>query len=80
MDDLRKNGGAKKAGGCDVTELARRNAELAVAFSQAYAAGDFTFERQREFSKDSERLNMLSTSDPSRACEEIARLKTKYGL
>lgn len=80
MDDLRKDGGRKKAGGCDVTELARRNAEFAAAFASAYAAGAFSFEQQRQFSKDSEKLNMLATSDPSQACEEIARLKTKYGL
>jgi len=57
MDELRKNGGKKNAGDCDITEMAKRNVQLATDFQQAYASGKFTYERQRQFSKDSEKLN-----------------------
>jgi hypothetical protein len=80
MDQLRKDGGRKKAGDCDITEMAKRNIELATDFQKAYDAGQFTYERQREFSKASEKLNMLATSDPGAACQEIARLRAEYGL
>ncbi|MFN8392932.1 MAG: hypothetical protein U0136_21745 [Bdellovibrionota bacterium] len=80
MDDLRKNNGKKKAGDCDIVEMAKRNAALANDFKAAYDAGKFTYERQREYSKDSEKLNMLATSDPGAACREIDALRAKYGL
>jgi hypothetical protein len=80
MEQLRKDGGKKKAGDCDVTELARRTVELATDFQKANDAGKFTYERQRQFSKDSEKMNMLATSDPGAACSEIARLRAEYAL
>jgi hypothetical protein len=80
MDELRKNGGSKKAGDCDITELAKRNVQLATDFQKAYDAGKFSYERQRQFSKDSEKLNMLATSDPGAACRAIDELRAEYGL
>ena len=80
MDQLRKDGGRKKAGECDITELAKRNVQLATDFATAFGAGKFTYEQQRQYSKDSEKLNMLATSDPGAACREIEALRAKYGL
>jgi hypothetical protein len=80
MEQIKKNGAQKKKGGCDIIEMAKQNAQLAVDFQAAYDEGKFTTERQRQFSKDSEKLNMLATSDPSAACDEIALLRRKYGL
>jgi hypothetical protein len=80
MEEIKKSGAQKKKGGCDIVEMAKRNAQLAVDFQAAYDEGKFTFERQRQFSKDSEKLNMLATSDPSAACDEIEALRAKYGL
>ena len=80
MEQLRKSGGKKGPGGCDVAELARRNIKLATDFQAAYDAGKFTYERQRQFSKDSEKLNMLATSDPGAACRELDQLRAQYGL
>ena len=80
MDDLRKDGGAGPTGGCDLTKAAESMLALAEDFEKAYAAGKFTYERQREFSKDTEPVAAMTTTDPSKACEEIAALRTKYGL
>ena len=80
MDDLRKDGGAGAGGECDVTQAAERMLALAEDFEKAYAAGKFSYERQREFSKDSETAAALTTVDPSKACQEIAALRQKYGL
>ena len=80
MDDLRGDGGAGAGGECDVTQAAERMLALAEDFEKAYAAGKFSYERQREFSKDSETAAALTTVDPSKACEEIAALRKKYGL
>jgi len=77
---LRKNGAQTKAGGCDIVEMAKRNVKLATGFQAAYDAGKFTYDRQRQFSKDSEKLNMLATSDPKAACDEIDVLRARYGL
>lgn len=80
MDDLRKDGGTGSTGDCDVAGAAERMLALAEDFEKAYAAGKFSYERQREFSKDSETAAALTTVDPSKACEEIAALRKKYGL
>lgn len=80
MEQLQKNGGRKKAGDCDITEMAKQNVKLATDFQVAYGAGKFSYEQQRQFSKDSEKLNMLATSDPGAACREIKVLRSKYGL
>lgn len=80
MEQLRKDGAKKKSSDCDISEMARKNMELVTDFQKAYDAGKFTYERQRQFSKDSEKLNMLATSDPGAACREIARLRAEYGL
>ena len=80
MDEIKANGAQKKKGGCDIVEMAKQNAQLSVDFASAFDAGKITQERQRQFSKDSEKLNMLATSDPSAACDEIAALRAKYGL
>ncbi len=80
MEQLEKDGGKSVGGKCDVTEMAIRNAKLMEDFSKAYDAGKFTYERQREFSKDSENLGRFGSSDPGKACDEIARLRDKYQL
>jgi hypothetical protein len=80
MDQLKKNGGKKNAGDCDISEMAKRNVKLATDFQLAYGEGKFTYEEQRQFSKDSEKLNMLATSDPGAACREMEVLRAKYGL
>ena len=80
MDQLKANGGKKAKGDCDLTEMAKQNVKLATDFQVAYASGKFTYEEQRQFSKDSEKLNMLATSDPGAACREIEVLRTKYKL
>ncbi|MBX7145522.1 MAG: hypothetical protein K1X79_13815 [Oligoflexia bacterium] len=80
IDQLQKNGARKAPGDCDISELARRNIQLATDFQRAYDAGKFTYERQRQFSKDSEKINMLETADPGAACRELEQLRKKYGL
>ena len=80
MDDLRKDGGAGPTGECDITQAAERMVALAEDFEKAYAAGKFSYERQRQFSKDTEPVAALTSTDPSKACEEIAALRKKYGL
>ncbi|HEY8241499.1 MAG TPA: hypothetical protein VIH35_08630, partial [Kiritimatiellia bacterium] len=75
MDDL-----AKPGPGCDVTEAAKRMVALATDFQKAYAEGRFTFEQQRQFSKDHETAAALATVDPAKACAEIDALRAKYGL
>lgn len=65
---------------CDASEVLRRSIRLSVDFQRASKSGAFTPERQQEFSKDSQETNQLATSDPERACKELAGLRKKYGL
>jgi hypothetical protein len=67
-------------GGCDVTEAAKRMVALAQDFQKAYAEGRFTYEQQRQFSKDHEAAAALLTVDPGKSCAEIDALRAKYGL
>lgn len=80
MKQLQKDGGRSVSGKCNISDVAKRSVGLAQDFAKAYEEGRFTYERQRQFSKDSEELNALASSDPGRACEGIEKLRAEYGL
>ena len=80
MKQLSRDGGKSVSGGCDISEVARRTIALTKDFQTAYDAGRFTYQRQREFSKDSEEAARLSTTDPGRACQKLDELRKKYEL
>jgi len=77
---LAADGGKSVSGGCSLTDVSERTVQMMLDFQRAFNEGKFSYERQRQFSKDSEALGRLSGSNPGAACKEIERLRKDYNL
>ncbi len=79
MEQLAKDGG-KGSGNCSIADAAKKQMELHGLLQAEVDAGRRDSEVFRQFSEDTRPFAEYLSTNPSKACELIEQLKTKYKL
>lgn len=79
IEQLEKDGG-KGSGTCSLADAAKKQMEIHGLLQKEVDAGRMSSDVFREFAEDTKLLADYMTSDPSKACELLERVRAKHKL